>query len=665
MAMRTASPWWFSLLFAGSLLLIFLGERAFGYLDPVRAVFTGAGALLALGVTSLRVYTVAASDGDRRRVERALLACHIGALLALGMYWLTTDTGRGLLGLGDLEADALERFNVPMTVLWAITMAVSLVPMLMIETSLGTARRTSFSFAGVRTSERAAEALEAFRVREMAASGLTIALAMSLLMVTCNIAEQRNVRRDLSYFKTSIPGESTIQIARSVGDPVRVLLFFPPVNPVTNEVRGYMQSLAAAGGRIKVEEHDRDLDKKLAQEYRVFEPGAIVLVHRDKFELVQLTVDPEKIQRSAARMQLRELDGKINAALLQVVRAPRKAYLVVGHGELSDEMGTWGGRPGSQTAQLINMLGSLNYEVQTLGISNGLGTEVPADADMVLLLAPSTPLTDEETLALDTYLANGGKMLIALDPDTAVGLGRLEQRLGVRVARAPITDDKNFFPVSRTLADRRIILTDQFSAHASTTTLSRGEAGGRAASQFQKILFLNTGSIENVDVPRETAPRRTFVIRSMRESFPDLNPNFTFDEGTEKRGQYALVAAIESREDEAEKQPRDPSLPADVKPKADPMRVMVFADADIFIDEHQARWPQHLGALALDALKWLGGEEHIAGEIESERDVAIVHTKGEDVLWFYATIVGAPLVVLAFGVWFGWWRKQRTQRRPA
>lgn len=662
MAMRTASPWWFSLVFAGGLLLLLLGERAFGYLDLVRAVFTGAGALVALGVTGLRVFTVVASNGDRRRVERALLACHAGALVALSLYWLTTDTGRGLLGFGDLEAEALDRYTVPLTVLWSITMAVSLVPMLMIETSLGTARRTGFSFAGVRTSERAAEAIEAFRVREMAASGLTIALAMSLLMVTCNIAEQRNVRRDLSYFKTSSPGESTIQIARSVSDPVKVLLFFPQVNPVTTEVRGYMHALAAAGGRITIEEHDWQVERQLAQEYRVPDHGAIVLVHGSKFEKVQLTVDAEKRQKSAARMELRELDAKINTALLQVVRARRKAYMVVGHGELNDDMGTWGGRPGAQTSQITNILDALNYETMPLGIMNGLGSQVPDDADMVLLLAPAAPLSDEETAALDAYLAGGGKMLIVLDPDTTVGLGRLEQRLGVRVERAPITDDKNYLPVSRTLADRRIVQTDQVSSHASVTSLSR-TATGRGAQQ--KLMFLNTGSIENVDVPRDSAPRRTFVIRSMREAFRDLNQNFAFDEEAEKRSQYALVAAIESREDEAASQPRDPSLPADVKSKADPMRVMVFADADIFIDEHQARWPLHFGPLVSDALKWLGGEEHIAGEITSERDVPIVHTKGEDVIWFYATIVGAPLVVLAFGVWFGWWRKQRSQRRPA
>lgn len=94
------------------------------------------------------------------------------------------------------------------------------------------------------------------------------------------------------------------------------------------------------------------------------------------------------------------------------------------------------------------------------------------------------------------------------------------------------------------------------------------------------------------------------------------------------------------------------------------MRVMVFADADIFMDLHQSQF-QILGSMVADGIKWLGGEEHIAGEVESEKDVLIEHTRSEDVLWFYATIVGAPLLVLGLGVWFGWWRRQRVQRRAA
>jgi hypothetical protein len=701
MAMRTASPWWFSLVFAGGLLLVFLGERPFGHLDSVRAMCTGAGALIVLAVTGLRAWTMTASRGDRRRVEGALLACQIGVLVAVALYVLTTDWGRGAIGLGGLKEEALQRYLVPMAVLWSIVMIVSLVPILMIEASLGTARRSRFSLADMRASEVAEEALEAFRVREMAASGLTIALAASLLMVTCNIAEQRNVRRDLSYFKVSSPGESTIRIAGSVSTPIKVLLFFPEVNQVKNEVRGYLQALASAGGRITVEEHDRLVSANLALEHRVRADGAVVFVHEDKWESIQLTVDPEKAQRLSARMELRDLDRQVNTALLKVVRSRRKAYMVTGHGELNDENSTWGFGEGSEVRQVQNILEALNYDVSDLGILEGLGDAVPDDADLVLLLAPRTPISDEEMASLDSYLAGGGKMLIVLDPDTEVGLGPLEQRLGLKFVRTPITDDKNFFPRARTVTDRRIIVTNHFSSHASTTTLSRG--GPRNA-----ILFLNAGSIENAEVPRETAPRRTFVVRSMPESFADTNQNFSFDEGSEQRRQYALVAAVEGKaeaakpadekaggdkaggekaaddkaaqdkaadkaagdkaaddkaaQDKAEGEKAGGDKAADKGPE--PMRAMVFADADIFIDTHQAQF-QVLGAMVADGVKWLGGEEAIAGEIQSEKDVLIEHTRSEDVLWFYATIVGAPLVVLGLGVWFGWWRRQRAQRRAA
>src|SRR5690606_12054006 len=146
--------------------------------------------------------------------------------------------------------------------------------------------------------------------------------------------------------------------------------------------------------------------------------GAIVVTYGDKHQIVQITI-PKGDARST---ELRELDGKINTALLHVLRSRRKAYMTVGHGELNDPLGNWGERVGSQVAQLENILGSLNYDAENFGLMEGLGHQVPEDADLVMMLAPRTPLAEEEMAALDAYLADGGKMLIVLDPDTEVGL---------------------------------------------------------------------------------------------------------------------------------------------------------------------------------------------------------------------------------------------------
>lgn len=675
MAMKTASPWWLSALFALGLLLLFLGERPLDHLDTARLVFSGAGALLVIGATVARLLAVARTTGNWRAVERTLLLCQAGVLLALVLYVTTTGWGQGLVGVDDLEPTSLERFRVVMSVLWSVTMVVSLVPLFMIEISLGTARRGRF--AAREAADKAAlspspfgDAVEWFRVREMAGSGLTIALAAAFLMVTCNIADQRNIRRDVSYFKTSSPGSATRNVAGSMSQPLKVLLFFPRVNQVKNEVRGYFEALAASTDKIEIEEHDRMVSAALAKEHKVNADGTVVLVYGDKSESVKIDPQPKKQRNLQARTELRELDGKVNGALMKLVRARRTAYLTVGHGELGDPDSLWSSR-GMKAEVIKRQLRDLNYEVKDLGLSQGLGNQVPEDASVVLMLGPLESLLDEELAAIDRYLAGGGRVMIALDPMSNASLGPLEQRLGLRFDRTPVTDDKEFLVNSRTIADRRLITTNRFSSHASITTLSR------APARYGMVLF-NAGSLESTEFgPEAKAAKRTFVVRSMATSFADLNGNVTFDEGTEKRQQLNLVAAVE---DDTSAKPKDPHAPpapdqnngqnngqnndqnSDQKADGEGMRAMVFTDVDLFTDIIQVQVAS-AGALFTDAVKWLGGEENFAGETVSEKDVVIQHTRNQDELWFYLTIVGAPLLVLGFGLWFG--RMRRSGKRRA
>jgi hypothetical protein len=63
--------------------------------------------------------------------------------------------------------------------------------------------------------------------------------------------------------------------------------------------------------------------------------------------------------------------------------------------------------------------------------------------------------------------------------------------------------------------------------------------------------------------------------------------------------------------------------------------------------------------LTVDAVRWLGGEESFAGEVNNEEDVRIEHTQQKDLVWFYATIFGAPALVLGLGLTYS-----RRSRRP-
>jgi hypothetical protein len=52
----------------------------------------------------------------------------------------------------------------------------------------------------------------------------------------------------------------------------------------------------------------------------------------------------------------------------------------------------------------------------------------------------------------------------------------------------------------------------------------------------------------------------------------------------------------------------------------------------------------------MDAVRWLGGEDSFAGEVNDEEDVRIEHSKQKDLVWFYSTIVGMPALVLGLGL---------------
>jgi hypothetical protein len=52
----------------------------------------------------------------------------------------------------------------------------------------------------------------------------------------------------------------------------------------------------------------------------------------------------------------------------------------------------------------------------------------------------------------------------------------------------------------------------------------------------------------------------------------------------------------------------------------------------------------------LDAVRWLMGDEKFQGEITSEADVPITHTRKQDVIWFYSTIFLVPALVVGLGL---------------
>jgi len=647
------APWWLTWAMCAGLVAVFLGERVVGHLPTAHKLLTGAGALAVLVVAAWRVMAFAQAAADRRPVDRVLLLGALGCVAALLLYFLGAYKLVGAMGSPDHP-----RLRPALGALWPIVLAVSLLPTIFAQLHDTAGRFGRDPSAGEQN-------VETYRIVEAASSGLTIALAGAFLFLAAWIAAERDHKVDVSYFRTSSPGGATRAIVEHTGgEPIRVLLFFPEVNEVKDEVRGYFDSLAGATGRLVVESHDRTLEAKLAEDCRVQKEGTIVIIRGErckKGEKVESVTLGTEI--AEARTKLRSLDEEVQKALMKVARAQKTAYLTVGHGEVNDR----GGEPPdpeglSSAAVFKQLLGGANYRVKDLGLKDGLGQDIPGDADIVVVFGPRKPLLDEELAALDRYAARGGSLLILLDPAGEASLGPLEKRLGVTFDRTPLADDKQYVRRRMNDSDRRLIVTNQFSSHASVTSLGRSRADSA-------IVLVNTGSLADVPTaPGVPVPKKTYVVRSLTSTFNDPNDNYGFDTGAEKRVSWNLAAAIEGPAPPAEpvnKPPPDPAQargqdagPADAKDKGTRagvkvtphgMRALVFADADLLTDGLLGRVRLNYD-LAGDVIKWLGGEEQYSGETQSEKDVAIEHTKSQDVAWFYSTIVGAPVLVLACGL---------------
>ena len=637
------APWWLTWVVTGGLVALFVGERMLGGPGIARVTVSGLGALVVLGSIVWRFVSWRAATEESKRVEAMLLACYTGCLLAVVGFVVSSSDGMRWLGIDFAEPAAERRYETALQVLSSILLAVSLFPALGAQWALSAHRHAG----------NAALHVESQRVHETAGAALTIALAGAALMLAGYVASEWDKTADLSYFKTASPGTGAEEMTRNMSQPLRVLLFFPEVNEVKDEVAGYFRTLTDATGNVVLEQHDRMVSASLARQHNVSTDGAIVLLRGDRSERIDL---PTQIR--SARARLRNLDREIQERLWRLAREQRTAYLTVGHGEFSDPASREGAEPDplSRIDLLKEGLGVLNYQVEELGLQQGLGREIPDDAAMVLVIGPRTPFLAEELDVLDQYLAAGGAALFALDPDSDFELGPLEARLGVQYQPFLLANDRQYVRRRGNVSDRQLIVTDQFTAHEAVTTLSRTRVGSG-------ILLLGSGYLEPAD---STAARPRFAVRSTATTYADLNGDYEFDSETEVRRSYNLVAAVEGSESESRPEPEtgneraastlgddDGGVPGasgqDNAAGSPGMRALVYADAGMFSDGVLSSIALN-AALVADGIRWLGGEEEFGGEIASEEDIPIVHTRAQDVAWFYSTILGAPLLVLAAGL---------------
>jgi hypothetical protein len=639
-AVAAGTPAWVVPAYVGGLVLVYLAQRVIVTWEHVSLVLTVVGVLAALASTVARFLPQlrgASPSGERASIEKLLGLLSVLGLVGVGLYFVGTATGQEWLGISKLGVKSRERVETVLLIAWVTLVAVSVIPMLFAETALLSMRR--------------AAQLEARRVKAAAASGLALALAAAHCSIFVFAASESKARVDYSYFKTSEPGSSTRKMVESFTEPVKITAFFPEVSDVRSEVATYLTELVKGVPNVELSIVDRYLEPKLAKDMKVFSDGSIVFAKGETTRTLTVGAD-----MTAARAKLKTLDRDVQEQLYKLLRSRRIAYLTVGHGEINapsdDEKQK--GRSADIVQEIIR---TQNYQIRTLGLAQGLGREVPDDAEVVFVLGPTEPFSPEEVAALQRYADKGGRLFIALDADSILnevptagatepaavaaapvsrnvqGLQELARVAGLEYSPTLLANDTQHVRRRNNQSDRTLLISNRFSSHAAVSTLSRNAA--RAAIIFGRAGSLSASSAAGYKVD--------MALKAMGGTFADQNQNYEFDKDTEKKDTYNLVAAVSK--------PVEGAAAAADGEKKEPkeLRAFVVADADGMTDLMLSNFgPNRL--LLMDALRWLGGEDSFAGEVNDEQDVRIEHSKQGDQVWFYSTIVGMPALVLFAGL---------------
>jgi hypothetical protein len=480
--------------------------------------------------------------------------------------------------------------------------------------------------------------VDARRVRAAMLSGLGIAFALVFCFAMAYVASERDLKVDLSFFRTARASLATKQLVAALDQPIEVTLFYPPGNDVAEELAGYFADLARASSKVTVARVDQAVDPAKAKSLGTSSNGAVAIARGTMHELIQI---PTKIEN--ARSKLRTLDQDVHRRILTVARGKRVAYLVQGHEErvFTSPHDT---ETGANLSILRELLQSQNLDVRELGLAQGLGNEVPADAAVVLLVGPQRTMLGEESAALLRYFRRGGRLLVAVDPEAAAVAAPILAGLALQISEATLVNDRIFWARTHQKADRIGIVPTNYSSHAALS--SQAPYGTQ-----MPVVLSGAGSLTKNAVALDPAPSVDFIIRSDGNTWEDKNKNLDFDKGSEERKSYAVAAAVTLHK---------PTGAAAADATQDG-RAFVLGDSDAFSDLLIRNRANAL--LAYDAVRWLLGEPEAAGPINNEEDVPVRHTRKQDVFWFYSSVFLAPALVLLAG-WAATRKRRKREVKP-
>jgi ABC-type uncharacterized transport system involved in gliding motility auxiliary subunit len=220
---------------------------------------------------------------------------------------------------------------------------------------------------------------------------------------------RHNVRLDLSPQRAYTLSTHARKILAGLDRDVRLTVFVRSEDPRTPELKDLLWRVAAASKHVSYEFIDLNRSPALAKRYDIDRYGAIV-------------VESGSRRRDISNAS----ESLLMGALLSVTRErERVVYFLTGHGERSPD-------DADRKQGLSIAKRTLEDDHFTVRVLQPLGaTGVPADATVLVLAGPRKDYLPGEIDRIDTWVRNGGNLLVLVDPELPASVADLLSRVGI------------------------------------------------------------------------------------------------------------------------------------------------------------------------------------------------------------------------------------------
>mgnify|MGYP001077095606 FL=1 len=383
---------------------------------------------------------------------------------------------------------------------------------------------------------------------------LTIAF-IGILVVVNYLGYTYTKRWDLTADKENTLSQETLEVLDSLTEPVKVIGYFTV---------GLLDQYAYnSNDRLTYEFIDPDREPALAQEAGITQDGTIVFTMGENKQLVTVASETEF---TSALIRLKT-PGGLNV------------YFLTGHGEFSID-----GSDENSMTRLVSELENKNYTVSNLNLM--AESEIPQDTKVLIIPGPLQPISEAEVQLIDTYLKNGGALIVMEEPPVLTDFGDrpdpladyLSENYGILLGNDVVVD----LDAAEMINQPFVAISAQFSNHMIT------EKMGNMATFFPTARSLTLSEVS-------TSISQTSLILTTERAWAEtdlatfMDSTLQPDEGVDPFGPLTLAVAAENSSTGA--------------------KLVVFGDAEFPLDANYDVYGN--GMLMVNTIDWAAGEEDL------------------------------------------------------